>query len=76
MPNAKPKRHSAFVPAKNRPTVEVADYSYQPSKKELEEDLRKGRLKKRLRLWCSPSMSAGSQDRARPASSLSYIIPF
>ena len=40
MPNAKPKRHPAFVPAKNRPTVEVVDYGYQPSKNELAEDLR------------------------------------
>ncbi len=55
MPSAKPKRHSAFVPAKNRPTVEIADYSYQPSKKELEEDLRiKGSLEKAAQALVQP----------------------
>ena len=50
-----PKRHSAFVPAKDRPTVEVADYSYQPSKKELEEDMRiKGSFEKAARALVHP----------------------
>ena len=55
MPSAKPKRHSAFVPAKDRPTVEVADYSYQPSKKELEEDMRfEGSLEKVAKALVQP----------------------
>ena len=33
-------KHQAFVPPKNRPIVEVVNSNYQPSKAELEQDLR------------------------------------
>ena len=55
MPDAKPKRHSAFVPAKDRPTVDVVDYGYQPSKTELSKDLRfEGSLEKAAKALVQP----------------------
>ena len=40
MPKPTKDKHSSFVAAKDRPTVDVVDYGYQPSKTELAKDLR------------------------------------
>ena len=49
------ERHRAFVPAKDRPTVELVDYGYQPSKTDLAEDLRvKGSLEQAAKALVQP----------------------
>ena len=49
------ERHQAFVPAKDRPTVELVDYGYQPSKTDLAEDLRvKGSLEQAAKALVQP----------------------
>ena len=47
--------HPSFVPAKDRPTVEIVDHGYQPSITELAEDLRfKGSLEKVAKALVQP----------------------
>ena len=47
--------HTSFVPAKDRPTVEIVDHGYQPSRTELAEDLRfKGSLEKVAKALVQP----------------------
>ena len=47
--------HPSFVPAKDRPTVEIVDHGYQPSRTELAEDLRfKGSLEKVAKALVQP----------------------
>ena len=36
------EKHHSFVPLKDRRTMEIVDYSYQPSKAEIDADLRPG----------------------------------
>lgn len=41
------EKHPDFVPLSDRPSVEIVNYSYQPSKAELSEDVRlKGTLER------------------------------
>ena len=48
-------KNPAFVRGSDRPTVEVVDYSYQPSKTELAEDLRlEGSLEKAAKALVQP----------------------
>ena len=47
--------HPSFVPAKDRPTVEIVDHGYQPSRTELAEDLRfEGSLEKVAKALVQP----------------------
>ena len=49
------EKHTSFVAAKDRPTVEVVNYGYQPSRTELAEDLRfEGSLEKVAKALVQP----------------------
>ena len=52
---SKSVKNPAFVRAKDRPTVDVVDYGYQPSKTELSKDLRfEGSLEKVAKALVQP----------------------
>ena len=49
------EKHPDFVPLSDRPSVEIVNYSYQPSKAELSEDVRlKGTLERAARALVQP----------------------